>query len=272
MLATVPIELIYKGSRLRSISEAQVEALSNSIGDVGLLNPITVYPRPVKSGNVNVDGFGLVAGAHRLEACKRLGLVEIAAQVVELTDLERQIAECDENLCGTHLTASERALFTRRRKEAYEALHPATKHGGDRRSTKSQTLRLETEVENFTADTAAKTGQSERKVQLDAERGAKVGTAALALLKGTALDTGKYLDELKSLPAAEQAKKVREDLEARKSGGRVRSKPAPEPLNDDDAHEKQVAALMAAWNKASKEAREDFLSRIDTPVFDRSAA
>jgi hypothetical protein len=40
-------------------------------------------------------------------------------------------------------------------------------------------------------------------------------------------------------------------------------KPAPEPISDEDAREKQVAALMAAWNKASAEARQDFLDRIE---------
>ncbi len=34
----------------------------------------------------------------------------------------------------------------------------------------------------------------------------------------------------------------------------------------------QVAALMSAWNKASAEARQEFLARIDVPVMDRSAA
>lgn len=33
-----------------------------------------------------------------------------------------------------------------------------------------------------------------------------------------------------------------------------------------------VESLMSAWNKAGKEARDEFLSRIDTPVFDRGAA
>lgn len=32
------------------------------------------------------------------------------------------------------------------------------------------------------------------------------------------------------------------------------------------------AALMSAWNKASSEARQEFLERIETPVFDRSTA
>lgn len=43
-------------------------------------------------------------------------------------------------------------------------------------------------------------------------------------------------------------------------------------FDDAEAHEKQVAALVSAWNRASQEARQDFLARIDIPVFDRSAA
>ncbi len=77
------------------------------------------------------------------------------------------IAECDENLCGTNLSAAERALFTARRKEAYEALHPETKahvagaHGANRvMGNASANL-----APAFTADTARRTGQSERKVQ-----------------------------------------------------------------------------------------------------------
>ncbi|MBW9053441.1 hypothetical protein [Rhizobium mesosinicum] len=38
----------------------------------------------------------------------------------------------------------------------------------------SQTLRLEKDVERFTANTASATGQSERLVQLNVERGTKV--------------------------------------------------------------------------------------------------
>jgi hypothetical protein len=43
---------------------------------------------------------------------------------------------------------------------------------------------------SFVDDTAAKTGKSERKVQLDAERGADIDEAALRLVRGTSLDTG----------------------------------------------------------------------------------
>src|SRR5262249_28130310 len=72
-------------------------------------------------------------------------------------------------LCGPRLTTSERARFTRRRKEAYEALHPETKQGGDRKSSR-QVGDLK-KTDRFTANTSAATGQSERAVQRDAERG-----------------------------------------------------------------------------------------------------
>jgi hypothetical protein len=35
-----------------------------------------------------------------------------------------------------------------------------------------------------------------------------------------------------------------------------------------ESTEKQVASLMAAWNKAGPEARQEFLGRIDKPVMD----
>lgn len=255
MLATVPTELITTGTRLRDVSEAQVETLVNSIADIGLLNPLTVYRRKVISNGLSVDGYGLVAGAHRLEAINRLGLAEVDVQIVDLGDLERQIAECDENLCGSVLTPSERALFTRRRKEAYEALHPAAKHGGDRKSDQV----ANSATCSYADDQAAKTGQSARTVRQDAERGEKVSNAALALVKGTRLDTGVYLDRLKSLPQEEQPQKVREDLAADRPKPRLVDGP-------DDVRERQVVALMNAWNKAGEDARREFLDAIDNPV------
>ena len=79
------------------------------------------------------------------------------------------------------LTPSERALFTQRRKEAYEALHPETKHGGDHGNQHTggkPSRQLGDLPDRFTADTAARTGQSERSVQRDATRGGNAsGTA-----------------------------------------------------------------------------------------------
>lgn len=89
---------------------------------------------------------------------------------------------------------AERALFTVRRKQAYEALYPETKptsEGGGGRNNATRRQLGDDIADRFTADTAAKTGQSERAVQRDAERGTKISERALSMLKGTPLDTGK---------------------------------------------------------------------------------
>ena len=248
-LANIQIDLIEVGTRVRQITEAQVEALIASIGDVGLLNPITLHPRKIIRSGLALDGYGVVAGAHRLEACKRLGLVEIDAHVVALSDLERQIAECDENLCASVLTKAERALFTKRRKDAYEALHPETKREASLKKgdeLPSRQLGETGRVDRFTADTAAKTGQSERAVQRDAERGEKVIPEVLDMVRGTRLDTGAFLDRIKRLPPNDQVKATKREMAIDRSklreavteaarignrgGGGSRTKPIRNPL------------------------------------------
>lgn len=208
MLATIPLELIENGQRLRDISEAQVSALMNSIGDVGLMNPITVYPRKLYQGGNAVEGYGLIAGLHRKTACERLGLVEIEANVLDLGDLERQIAECDENLCAPQLSPADRARFTKRRKDAYEALHPETRNGRNQHDNRDGQV----VQPSFADDQSAATGVDPRTVRRDAERGEKVDISALDIIKGTKLDTGSFLDTLKSVPREEQVKTVRERL------------------------------------------------------------
>jgi ParB family chromosome partitioning protein len=208
MLSVIPIDKIEVGRRLRDISESTVAGLTASIADIGLLNPITVYPRQIIREGISIDGFGLVAGLHRKTACERLGLAEIEAHILSLSELERQIAECDENLCTFQLSASDRARFTKRRKEAYEALHPETKHGGDRKSDQVDKL----STRSYADDQSEKTGVDARTIRRDAERGEKVAGEALDLIKGTPLDTGVFLDELKRVDQPEQVKTVRQRL------------------------------------------------------------
>lgn len=287
MLATLAIDMIENGQRLRGISEAQVQSLVNSIGDVGLLNPITVYRRKLLRGGEWVEGFGLVAGLHRKTACERLGLVEIEANILDLTDLECQIAECDENLCATQLSPSDRARFTARRKDAYEALHPEAKHGGDRRSDQV----AEFATRSFAQDQAAVTGSAERTVRLDAERGQKIAEQALDLIKGTPLDTGIFLDKLKNVGTDEQVRTVREQLAAYREASRPRTVAVDANKIKLDADIRQRAAracaeLLAeylpadAWDHfksnlavtTSKDVLTEFTNITGNSVMDRSAA
>jgi ParB family transcriptional regulator, chromosome partitioning protein len=284
-MTMIPIHLIEPGTRLRGADAGQVKRLSASIAEVGLLHPIVVYQRKVMHGGILVDGYGVVAGLNRLEAHKSLGRPAIEATVVALDELHRQLAEVDENLAGSKLTTAERALFTRRRKEIYEALHPETKQhvAGGRAKAGSATDNL-----SFAADTAKNTGVDERTIRRDAARGA-LGDE-LAELKGTSLDKGVELDALAKMSAAERqdlidrAKKG-EAVSARSSGAKKRTANAEDK---DLAHEaaEKIATLLAEhipgeeWDglkanfaaTTTKRVLAAFTRHVGVSVFDRTQA
>lgn len=270
MIRDLPIDQIHARANARQIDEATVVGLVDSIGAVGLINPIRV--------RIVDDQWEVVAGHHRLAACKRLGLVEIAADVIEADDLHAELAMIDENLCRAELSPADRAVWTARRKAIYLEMHPETGHGGDRKSDQVENI----STRSFAADTAERTGQTDRIVRMYAERGEKVIEEAINLIRGTKLDTGTYLDKLKGLRPNEQVTAAKRDLahirqqereRASRGGiGRRIVKTAPEPLSDEEAAEAQYASLVAAWNKAGEVARHRFRELIDMPAMDRSAA
>jgi ParB-like chromosome segregation protein Spo0J len=261
MLQAVPVEKIVNRPDARAVDPDAVQRLADSIAAVGLINPIRVR----QSG----DHYEVIAGVHRVEAHKHLGLVEITAEVVTDDDLHAELAMIDENLCRAELSPADRARQTARRKAIYLELHPETGHG-------KASPNKDEKISSFAVETAKATGVTERLVQLNAERGEKVIPEVIELIRGTKLDTGTYLDKLKKLTPNDQVDTAKRDLadlrRREREGARKIIRVADPPLDDEDAKERQVAALMSAWNKASAEARQEFLERIDTPVFDRSAA
>lgn len=186
------ISTIIVGKRLRLLDEEKVAALMASIPEHGLRNPITVY------GNEDDETVDLSAGEHRLEAMRRLGRTTIPCVHYQGDDLDRELWEIDENLIRSELTPADRALCVYRRKEIYLLKHPETAHGGDRASRQVGDL-SSSDAKRFTAATAEATGQSERAIQRDAERGEKVCDRALRMVAGTPLNTGATLDRLKRL-------------------------------------------------------------------------
>ncbi len=114
----MPIEAIAVGRRFRR-DLGDIDTLAESIGDVGLLNPLTVTP-----------GSKLIAGARRLAALRQLGWPEVPVYVVDLDGIAR--GEFMENVVRkdftpSELVAIERALALRLRKEAKERRRA---HGG----------------------------------------------------------------------------------------------------------------------------------------------
>ncbi|ASP70421.1 hypothetical protein CDO28_01850 [Sinorhizobium meliloti] len=212
------VDQIEMGYRLREVDPEKVAAIKASIEELGLRTPISVVGS-WKAGDGYYD-VKLVAGAHRLEAMKQLGRDYIAAIIRDEDDLDAELWEIDENLCRAELTPADRALFVFRRKEIYLMKHPDTANGatGNGRPKLRQLGEATVdEPKRFTAATAEATGQSERAIQRDAERGEKISEKALRMLRGTRHDKGVVLDRLKALREEEQEVYVRALFEADKA-------------------------------------------------------
>ncbi len=252
------IQKINVGARARPVTDARVDLLISSIADVGLLNPVTVVKEMVIHGGQSVEGYTLVAGAHRLEAMRRRGDTEIEATVVDMDKHERRLAECDENLCGTNLGAAERATLTAIRKECYLFMHPETVHGGDRKSSRRVCDSTSSnDPKRFTADTAEATGRAERTIQLDAERGEKILPVVMAKISGTKIDTGAFLDEVKGLTSSKQMKFVDNQLNRKDPS----AKKNPDPKAKASPDLPKLKKLSTALNDALKEAAPEIRSR-----------
>lgn len=156
----VSIREIKVNSGRRNTEPESVKALAKSISEVGLLNPITI----------TADNT-LIAGRHRLEAAKLLGWTEIECTVCDVSGLQAELAEIDENFVRVNLSPIEFGDLLLRRKEIYEELHPETKAGN------AQAIGMNKAVgnnvaENFSAtsksfvdDTAEKLGVTPRTVR-----------------------------------------------------------------------------------------------------------
>jgi len=165
------------GARLRQLDAKKVDDLAESLARVGLLQPILVWAP-------DHETCALVAGQHRLAAAIKLGWSEIECIFVSLDEIDRELAEIDENLIRAELTAAQIADHLKRRKELWEA------RGGKNFPT------------GFAKETAERTGQTKRNVNLSIARAEAIPD--IKAVAGTSLDKGVELDALAKMPEADQ--------------------------------------------------------------------
>jgi N6-adenosine-specific RNA methylase IME4 len=148
------------GDGRRDVKENAVLEMMESIRELGLLQPIVVTPAK-----------RLVDGAHRVEACTRLGYAEIQVVIRPFDALQGEMAMIDANLVRNDLNAMERAEALTRRKVLYESLHPTAKQGKapGKSGGGKRPIPKDERVASFAADTASKTGLSPRTIQADAQ-------------------------------------------------------------------------------------------------------
>lgn len=175
-------------------------------------------------------------------------------------EIECQLREIAENLHRAELTALERDDHIARwvelvaaKTKGVQSEHPF--RGGPQPKEKGQ------------AKAARELGIS----RPDAHRAVKVASLSDEA-KQAARETGLDKNRSALLKAAKEsapAEQVRTITELALAKVAKPQKPADPPLNDFETTERQVSALMSAWNRAGREAREQFLSRIDQPLMDQ---
>lgn len=253
------------------ITEA-VDRLAASIKEVGLIQPVTVRPRVVSAGGLSEPGFQIIAGHHRVAACRALGWTEIDAIVIDSAEsLTDELIEIDENLCRAELTAFQRSSYTKRRKVIWEALHPVPSQKFERvwdalpiearpqgeleglgvvegpmtEAEEREEIQVgevfppvigygkpPPQTKSFAAETAAITGESKRSINQHLARAEALGDD-IDRLVGTSLDKGVEADALIKLPEPE-----RKELIERAVAGEVvtaRAAPAPHPQPADES-------------------------------------
>jgi ParB-like chromosome segregation protein Spo0J len=251
-IITVPVERIIVDDRHRPLNEVKVLELKESIICVGLLSPIVVgAPRKAQDGK---DEYPLISGRHRLEAMKRLGIVEARCTVLGRGDALRvELAEIDENFVRNELTPAQHALLTGRRREIIFELaaqdgtlsQNATASNQGKRRAGEETGPNPASVR----DQANKTGESKDKIHRSRMRFESLGPDILESIVGTSLDKGSQLNALMRLPKVE-----RDDLAKRAAAGEkvsareVRRKTEGEPQHRPEPELRPAINVENAFN------------------------
>ncbi|MEO1951776.1 ParB N-terminal domain-containing protein [Thioclava sp.] len=252
----VAVAEVTTADRLRPVSEAGVESLIASIGEVGVMKD-AIHVRQKKGGTLH-----LIAGAHRLEAAKRLGWNEIEAKVwTDVTDDWALLMEIDDNLAGAEMNALDTAVFLARRKEIYERLHPETKRGVAGAAARWDAT--EPSSVAFVTATAEKFGLSDRQVRkivaaglrLDPKDVSDLRSAPRAVTLKDLTEIGKINDPVERYRIVEglasgKAKSVRDVLRTLRPANETEPK---------DPVETSLKGLSEAWSRAPLAARRRFL-------------
>lgn len=230
------------GDNRRDVDQKSVADLARSISAIGLQTPITARIDP------DEQDYILVAGRHRLEAVRSLGHERIDCMLVEWDADEARRWEIAENLHRAELTVLQRD----------EQI--------------AEWIRL-TEAKLVVSDKLSETREGRPGVPAavvkelgvnakDAQRAEKVASLseqAKAAARDAGLDNNRsaLLRIASSKEPAAQVEAVRAIAERKRV------------LTDAESVEKQVQAIVSAWNRAGSEARDIFKAEyIDVPVMD----
>lgn len=261
-IRTIALDRVRTAHRLRPVDADWASLLADRIREEGLLQPIAVRAADAEGNHQ------LIFGGHRVAACRMLGWESIPAKVLEVSDLQAQLMEIEENLIRAELNPLDRAVFLARHKQVWEALHPETRHGGKRAKKGAEASGQDGHLPlaaRFSAVAQEKFGLSERTVRRAVALANALDAKVRELIAGEPLArNAKELEELARLVPGEQlavaqAMIEQGDATVQVALRRVRSLPMEMPADPDEA---AFQKLSAAWRKAGAKARRRFLAAL----------
>lgn len=252
----IPVDKIHVADRLRPVTEDVIPALAANIARDGLRQPIEVAK--ALGGN-----WVLVAGAHRLAACKHLGWETIPAVIVIGTKLALRQRELMENLARNELSVLERCQFVAELKKLFEEEHPEARNhvsGGLARQGNQRMPNLA--IADWYAEVALRSDRSVRVIQREASIGERLWNDAADKLRGTAFeDKQAELEALARLAPPVQTKAA--ELVTRKTDPQPSIRAAIAFLDGrtkvQEEGDKKLLKLIDAWERAGKKTRVAFL-------------
>lgn len=265
---TLRLDDIEITDRLRAADPAHVAALAESIGQIGQQVPIKV--------RIDREGrYYLIAGLHRIEACRMAGLNEIECLIENgVNALSARMIEIDENLIRHELNPLDRATFLAERKRIYEELHPETRAGvaggKARKGQKSATAIFavasgsQEGAAAFSEDVAARTRLSARTVWRAVQVHSRLAPEVRRRLSGTHI--AQKEGELFALSRQSPERQIRiVDLVLAEGGPKTvrqaieQITPTAQRTSPDEAAYK---ALLSAWRRCSPATRQRFLDDV----------
>lgn len=252
------IDAIFVPSSHREVDEGIVTRLMQSIGAIGLQHAITVRIvdeyQDAEEGII-CNAYVLVAGRHRLEACRRLGHVHIDCVAKKWDEIQARMWEIAENLERSELTAIERA----------EQISEYARLAEERRASGISAQVAPKSKSDSNPKGAGRPESGDRAAARDLGltrdqiRRAKAVASITPEAKAAAVEAGiadnqSKLLKVASAPKERQVRTVRDD-------SAKRSTPS-ESHGEFKSREQWIGHMMRAWAQAPQAWRDHFMKKV----------
>lgn len=259
-LIRLKLKDLYRGDRLRPVDMDIASAIGASFEERGQISPITVRRTPAK--NKGATPYSLIVGGHRCAGADIIGWDELDALVVEADGAEAQMMEIAENLFRNELNALDRAIFVLTYRNLWEAQNgKINPNGGRPEKQGTECPVIFASGRELSKQVQERLGFGETTYKKVTRIGQNLHPTLRAAVRGTEAETDQSkLLKLAKLSADDQLR-IAASLKEKPDLKLALSWLKPEkPKADPQAG--LLKKLLAAWEGASEETRQEFLVQI----------